>query len=243
MIHPQCEQCSSQAGGAFASLDARHRPRLLAARVPHAYQPGQHLYFQGNPALAVYCIHQGLVKLSRLVPGGDEHVIGTRSAGDVIGYRAVLTGRHYHVSAEPLENTLACAIPREAFLELLRENPEVAYALLVRLSRDSLATEKQILTRALERVRTRLARFLLQGIPAASAGARGSPVITLQLSREEIAHLIDTTPATLSRTLHALAERGVLEPDRHQIRVLDPAALERMARLDPSSDSHPPVGW
>jgi CRP/FNR family transcriptional regulator len=214
----------------------------MAARVPHAYQPGQHLYFQGNPALAVYCIHQGLVKLSRLVPGGDEHVIGTRSAGDVIGYRAVLTGRHYHVSAEPLENTIACAIPRDAFLELLRENTEVAQALLVRLCRDSLATEKQILTRALERVRTRLARFLLQGT-LARTGARGSGVVTLQLSREEIAHMIDTTPATLSRTLRTLVDRGVLELDRHEIRVLDVAALERMARLEPSSDSHPPVAW
>jgi CRP/FNR family transcriptional regulator len=235
-----CDKCSAQNGGLFSSLGMKHMTRLVNSRVPHAYQPGQHLYFQGNPALAVYCIHQGKIKLTRLVSGGDEHVMGTRGAGDVIGYRAVLAGRHYRVSAEPLEPTIACAIPRETFLELLGDNAEFTFALLVRVCSDTLRAEEQIMTRALERVRTRLARFLLQGVPAAQRGSREIAVVSLQLSREEIAQLIDTTPETLSRTLHALAERGVLAPDRHLIRVLDLPALERIARLEPPSDAHNP---
>jgi CRP-like cAMP-binding protein len=125
------------------------------------------------------------VKLARMTPGGEEHVVGTRGPGDVLGYRAVLTGKRYRLSAEPLERTIACAIPREPFLELLRDHPELQFALLIRLSRDSLRAEEHLLTRA-------------------------------------------------------LAERGVLEPDRHEIRVIDLPALKRLARLEPSSDTRSP---
>jgi CRP-like cAMP-binding protein len=50
----------------------------------------------------------------------------------------------------------------------------------------------------------------------------------LSSSREELAQLIGTTPETLSRTLHGLADEGVLALDRKTIRVLDlPSLLKR----------------
>lgn len=231
MSGPLCDKCSIQAGGVFRCLGARHMALLIGERTAHQYEAGERIYFEGNPALAVYCIQRGKVKLSRLLPGGDEHVIGLRGAGDLIGYRCLLTSRTYCVTAEAYEPTVACAIPREVFRELLRDSNELAHALLLRLAMDSVASEDLLMSRALELVRTRLARFLVSRIPPGSREAARDIVIPLGLRREEIAHLIDTTPATLSRTLQALTRKGVIEPRRADIRVLNVAALERIARV------------
>lgn len=234
MHAPSCSQCSAQTQGPFACLGPRLMARLMEVRVPHTYEPGQHLYLQGNPALAVYCLREGRVKLSQAMYGGGEHVIGTRGPGSILGYRAILTGKHYRVSAVPIERTVACAIPREAFMDLIREDHALTSALLVRLAGESIASEENMLARTVQRVRTRVARFLLQRLPADRAEERTAITLTLPLSREEIALLIDTTRETLSRTFHALSERGIIETDGHDIRILDRAALERLARFEPS---------
>ena len=238
-----CDKCSAPARGLFFSLRPQQVARLTAARVAHTYEPGQQLCFQGNPALAVYCVQQGRFKLSRLDRGGEEHVIGTRGAGDFIGHRAVLTAAPYRSTAQALGRSIACAIPRETFLELLRDSPELALALAVRMAGDSLASEELLMARSLERVRTRFARFLLAQLSARPREAGGPVIVPLSFKREEIARLIDTTPATLSRTLHVLTERGVLEPRGREIRVLDLAALERIARPASDSDARSPAAW
>ena len=86
-------------------------------------------------------------------------------------------------------------------------------------------------------MRTRLARFLVSRIPPGSRGAARDVVVPLALRREEMAHLIDTTPATLSRTLQSFARKGVIEPRRADIRVIDVAALERIARVTLESEN------
>lgn len=242
MASSVCNRCSAPARGLFSSLRPQQVARLISVRVAHTYEPGQQLCFQGNPALAVYCIQQGRFKLSRLDRGGEEHVIGTRGAGDLIGHRAVLTAATYRSTAESLSRSIACAIPRETFLELLRDSPELTFALTVRLASDSLATEDLLLARSLDLVRTRFARFLSQ-LPARPGEGRVPVIVPLPFKREEIARLIDTTPATLSRTLHALTQRGVLEPRGRDIRVLDVAALERIARPASDSDARSPAAW
>ena len=135
-------------GGVFRCLSARHLTLLIGECTAHQYQTGERLYFEGNAALAVYCIQRGKVKLSRMLPGGDEHVIGLRGAGDLIGYRCLLTSKTYCVTAETDEETVACAIPREVFLELLRDSNELAHALLMRLAADSAASEELLMSRA-----------------------------------------------------------------------------------------------
>jgi len=210
----------------------------MEVRVPHAYEPGQHLYLQGNPALAVYCLRQGKVKLSKLMSGGSEHVIGMRGPGSLLGYRAVLTNRDYRVSAVPIERTIACAIPREAFLDLVHEDHALTSALLIRLAGESIASEERMLARTIQRARTRIARFLLERVPADSVGTRQPVVIPLRMRREELALLIDTTRETLSRTLHALTERGILETHGRDLRIIDMPALVRLSRLEPSENQN-----
>jgi CRP/FNR family transcriptional regulator len=198
-------------------------------RVARTYEPGQALFYESNHPLAIYCVRQGAIKLWRLGLRGEQHLVGTRGPGDLVGYRAALAGRPYIATAEALERSQVCAIPRESFLESLREDLLFAHALLARLAADSLDIEDRLVARAIDPARKRIARFLIQRVPTGST-SDGPIVVSLPFSHAEIAHLTGVSPETLSRMLGSFARRGVLQLARRELRILDIAALWRIAR-------------
>jgi CRP/FNR family transcriptional regulator len=221
----QCRACPGAAGDLFSCLLPEQRSRLSTGAVSHAYRAHETLFHEGTPALAVHCVRSGAIKLFRRLENGEEVVVGTRGAGDLVGLRGVLAGIPYANTATTLDPAIVCAIPGETFLDLVRENPMLGYRILARLARESRRAEEQLVERNHSRVAKRTARFLAQHLhEGAPAGARSA----ISMSREEMAQLIGTTPETLSRTLHGLADDGILALDRKVIRVLDlPALLKR----------------
>lgn len=210
-------------------LPARQRSALCSTLLRHAYEPEQPIYYEGTPALAVFNILRGSVKLWRMGQAGDQYVIAMRGAGCLIGYRAVIAGRPYTVTAEPLERTVVCTIPRETFLPLLHESPELSYRLLEMMARNSFETEELLSSRGLDSVIKRTARTLLRLGCASKAAPDPRGGTHLPTKREDLARFIGTTPETLSRTLHVLASRGILDLSEKKIRILDVDALERLA--------------
>ncbi len=227
---PPCTGCSARARGLFGCLSASQLARLVAVRVPHAYAPGSPAYHEDTPSLAVYCVREGEFKLWRILDNGDQHVVATRTCGDLMGYRAALAGRPYTVTAEPLCRSVACTIPTETFLTLAHENAEFAFGLLQRLAGDSLENEDRLVTRAVYSVRRRTARYLVECLPAGADAAAPPLPLRVPARREEMARLIGTTPETPSRTLHAFAARGILDLQRQEIQVRDLGLLRRIAQ-------------
>jgi len=217
------------AGCVADSLPERLRSSFCSTLFRHAYEAEQPIFHEGTPALAVFSILQGSVLLWRMGHAGDQVVISMRGPGCLIGYRAVILGRPYTVTAEPLERTIVCTIPRETFTRVVRENPELALRLLEVMARDSFRIEDTLTARCMDSVSKRTARFLLfldresKAVPELRRGFH------LPAKREDLARIIGTTPETLSRTLHTLASRGFLDLSDKQIRVLNVEALQRVA--------------
>ena len=51
----QCPGCSTHEGF-FSSLSKSRVEKLMRHKVSHRYGPGQAIFYEGTPALAVYCI-------------------------------------------------------------------------------------------------------------------------------------------------------------------------------------------
>lgn len=228
--HITCRECTAYPCGLFRCLSEPQLARLVKSRVACAYAPGKPVFYEGNPAFAVYCIQQGTVRLWRAGSNGDEHVIRMRGKGDLAGARAVLAGSNYPVTAEPLESLIACTIPGEVFTALVKENQELAHQLLRKLAVETIETEGLILSRTMDHVRQRTARLLLKQVGTRLRITPGPVQIRLPWRRETMADLAGTTPETLSRTLHAFVAEGVIEVERQDVRILDLRALERAAR-------------
>ena len=223
-----CFWCRATQGHLFSCLPPEAIAIAERAHVPHSYEQGHTLFSEGDEAHAVYCIASGSVRLSRSNARRGEVVIGTRSAGDVVGFRAVFSDLPYGVTAVVEQPSRICAIPRTAFLELVQKSPPLALELLRRLAARSRVTEEQLVSRAHESVAARTARLLVAMSEARATGGAPSRPFRVDLAREEMALLVGTTRETLSRTLHGFARRGLVELLPTGIGVADLEALRAL---------------
>jgi CRP/FNR family transcriptional regulator len=224
-----CARCPSRARGPFKCLAAPQLDMLMRERSAREYAVGEIIFYEGNSALAVYCVGDGQIKLWRMGPHGDAHVLEIRGAGDLLGFPAVLTGGLHTVTAEALTRSRVCMIPRASFVEVVRDDAKFAFAALTHLATETNDAENRVMALSVEHVRQRTAGYLLGLLPEGTSDNSGPIELRELLPRHEIAQLIGTTPETLSRALRALERRGIIGRERDRIVVRDPEALRRAA--------------
>jgi CRP/FNR family transcriptional regulator, polysaccharide utilization system transcription regulator len=222
-----CDRCPAQQ--IYSCLTPDQDELIQRERLCRRYDAGQVVVHCDTPALAVLSVHSGRVKLTRCHGSGHQFVVGLRGPGDLLGVREVLCATPHQVSVETLEPSALCAVPREAFLQVVRQCPELAMRLLRLLASDFLLAEEQLVARTQASVAARTAGLLarLTDGHESATGATGADVI--RMSREEMALLVGTARETLSRVLSRLAAQGALESRHAGIRILNRPLLERLA--------------
>lgn len=189
------------------------------------YADRQIIFQEGNPALAVFCVRAGIVKLSKTSATGEPLIIRLLGPGRLIGYRPLLSGESFAASAEAVGEVELCTIPATVFRRLLEESPTLALRLLALMAQELRVSEEQSLVLAHESVRARTVRQLLDFLKDTGVGLESGAPVAVPLLRRELAQMVGTSPETLSRTLHRLAQDGALRLTRTAIWVQNPRRL------------------
>jgi CRP-like cAMP-binding protein len=106
----RADRCPAKA--IFSCLTPGQDARLGHERLARHYEAGQVVIHHDTPALAILSVHSGQVKLTRSASNGGEVVVGVRGPGELLGVREV-PARSHQVSAETLEPSIPCAVPRD----------------------------------------------------------------------------------------------------------------------------------
>lgn len=226
---PRCTVCGPHAGGVFCTLAGGHLERLDRNKSVQNYERGQVLFYEGHAPFGVHCVYSGRIKLYKQGRRGDSQVIRILGKGEVIGFRALVSGEPYAASAEAIEPAVTCFISRETLFDVIRESPELAMALMAKLARELRVSEEQAIELSQEAVPRRTAGLLMWLLEAETPANRSKNLIALPLQRNEMAQMIGTTPETLSRVLHDFERRGLIELTRSRITLKNPAGLDRLA--------------
>ena len=233
---PACSTC-----GAIQFSLMRHVPGVELAQIDTAkmcnrYKKGQVLLFEGNKPMGVYCVNAGSFKMYKTTFDGKEQILGFSNPGDYVGYRALIADEPYNKTAEALEDSIACFIPKDAFLSLLESQPQLSKALLKSLCHDLGIAHERLVNMAQKSVRERLAETLLllhdTFIPTHPAKSQQEQdVIAVQLPREDIANLTGSSTETIIRLLTEFKESGWIELNKKQIRIVNRQALQKTAKM------------
>ena len=97
------------------------------------FEAGEALFRQGDPSDVAIQILSGSVDVLREV-GDDAIVLGTVRAGEFVGEMGVLEGRTRSATVRAAGPVEAELIERQAFLDRVSDEPELARKLLVRMS-------------------------------------------------------------------------------------------------------------
>jgi CRP-like cAMP-binding protein len=193
----------------------------------HHYQAGQLIFYAGNEPFGVYYIHHGVVKLLKSGKAGRMHITYMGGAGDLFGYRALLAGELYKVTAESHHSTKVSFIKKEFFLEHLRKDRELSHLLLKLLSVELGDVEDRLVGAAQVSAEQRVARVLC--FLVRTYGLEQSGRLRIELSRTDMSELSDTASETLIRCLADLEQRALIARDKEGLRILDLEALVQEA--------------
>ncbi|MGE5507942.1 MAG: Crp/Fnr family transcriptional regulator [Chitinophagales bacterium] len=194
----------------FAGLPEEDQCRIHQLVRQRQYGTGELIIQEGETGEGLYIVRRGTVKLYKASPAGKEQVVAFLRYGDLFGERTLLLGEPVGVSAEAVEPSVVCLIPKEEFTALLRTQPDLSLALARYLaSRVELAVGL-IGHLGLQDARERLLTYLSSLAEGAGRPAAGGVEIELPASRAEIGKLLGMTPETVSRRLAELEDEGLL---------------------------------
>ncbi len=185
---------------------------------------GSFVFFQADPADAVYLVWRGVIAIRLENPDGRELVINEMGMGDCFGELSILTGGLRSASAEAVVESEVLLIPGLAFKNALDNEPLLASRLLEVTARRLQDSSKREEALAFHDAQQRVARQLL--ILDQQAMDRGY----LTLSQDELATWVGLTRQTVAAILGRWRRRGWLLTGRGHIVLLNRDELNLLAQ-------------
>ncbi len=228
---PYCATCAARLESVFSDVSEGTLTNVATAKACNLYKKGDVIFKKGDSPLGLFCIHRGKVKIYKTGDEGRDQIVRFAKNGDVLGYRALVSGDPYDLSAAAIEDSVICCVPRETVLQTLSLDGNFSLAVIDFLSTQLRNAEEQIVTLAQHSVRARLveALLLLKEVYGTENGDN-SP-INVTLSRDELASVVGTATETLVRTLSSLKREKLIATEKKKIRILDIEGLIRAGDL------------
>jgi CRP/FNR family transcriptional regulator, cyclic AMP receptor protein len=208
----------------FDGLASESVDRILAAARRVRLSRGEILFHEGERAESVYLIESGKVAARISTPEGALVTVAVLGPGSAVGELALLgDDERRTATVQAVEPVVALALLRRDFAELRRQHPSVTEFLVTSLATTVRRLDAQLVEAFHLPAETRIRRRLYA---LAQVYDRGSRVIEVDLTQEELAQLAGTTRPTLNRVLREEERRGTLQLRRGRIMILDRAQLE-----------------
>jgi CRP-like cAMP-binding protein len=119
----------------YAPLSEEMRQMLEKCEEMKTVAAGTRLISHGISPSYLFIINSGSVEVS--VPSATKHTtISVVGSGKVFGLHALVSGELPKVDVTSLEDCTVTLIPRDKFADILRENPQIYFAIAKVLSQD-----------------------------------------------------------------------------------------------------------
>jgi CRP/FNR family cyclic AMP-dependent transcriptional regulator len=170
------------------------------------------------------------VKLSTSSSKGKSILVRVAEAGEMVGLPSSISGKPHELTAEALEPVQANFIPREAFLQFLRQRGEAALRIAEILSQIYQATLSEVRYLASSNSAStaeKLARLLLD-LPVNHTHGKGRIRATLVPTDKEIAEMIGASRETVTRLLASFKRKRLAEVRGSTLIIANKARLEKL---------------
>ncbi len=227
--NPVCDECRSRLGNVFCSLSTAQINEMDTEKNCSIYKKGQIIFNEGNKPAGVYCINKGKIKIYQTGEEGKEQILRLAKEGDVLGYRALISGEIYSGTAAVMEDATVCFIPKRTFFEFLHTNSDLSTKMMQLLSHDLREAESRLTGLAQKPVRERMAEALI--MLNEFYGIDNDGAINASISREDIANIVGTATETTIRILSDFKSEKLIELAGKKIKINNHKGLIRTAHI------------
>lgn len=224
---PACKDCLMSCKSIFNSLSDDELNHLTYDKSCNVYKKGSTIFHEGNRIHYFYCIYSGIVKMYKTGIEGKDQIVAFAKAGDIIGYRSILSKEAACTTAKAIEDVTVCAIPAENLFSLVENNSKFSMDLM-QLACKELGEANQFLTDVAQKsVRERLAEVLVKLKEIFSV--EGDGFLRVSLTREELASLVGTATESVIRLLSEFKADKYIELNGRKIKILNEERLRKLS--------------
>jgi CRP-like cAMP-binding protein/CheY-like chemotaxis protein len=190
------------------------------------FERKQTLYQEGKKPRFLFYLVKGKVKCYKSNEDGKEYIMSLHSAGDFIGYTALLEDTYYQDTAVILEDAEIMPIPKDDFLQMIYSDINIATQVIHIITHNIKEKEDRLLNIAYSSLRKRVATALVEIVTKFNLKEQLMPV---EISREDIAQYVGTATESLIRTLSDFKAEKLIEIKSGRISVNDIEKLKNLA--------------
>jgi len=215
----------------FETLDDEIMEKLGEITHVQDVPEGQPIYFPGDTADTIFMLKKGRVRLSRSGQDGRNITLTILEPGDVFGEMALTGEQERDTRAETMSNAFICSAPREKFLEVVRDNPELNMKITGMIGDRKRNIEARIQNLIFRDSGNRVA-YVLHDLFENHSETNDHTEPAIDFTHEQIADLAGLTRPTTTNILNDLQNDGIIELSRKEITLKEPNRLSSRAEAE-----------
>jgi CRP-like cAMP-binding protein len=193
---------------------------------------GAHLVREGQEVTECCVLLRGYAFRYKVAANGNRQIVSFHLAGDVLDIQHLLLPRADH-GLQTLTDAVVAWVPVAAMRAVIANRPTIGDALWRDTLIDASVFREWILNVGQRDAKSRIAHMLCEFAVRREAAGLGSPErFDLPMTQEHIADATGLTPVHVNRMLMALANEGVIERDKREVKIADWERMRRLADFD-----------
>ena len=223
----KCEQCIVREFSSLKTLTKEELLTLSVCKTSHIIKKGDAIFEEGENVNGIYCIKEGVCKLTKLSANGKDHIVKLVTRGELLGQRSMISDEPVNLSAIALEDMQVCFIPKTEVMGYFDKNNQFSLSVMKSICGDLKDADDHLVNLAQKTVKERLAETLLYLHD--TFGKKEDNSLKVVLSRDELASMIGTATESCIRLLSDFNKLGLIELNGKKIVLKDINALKKLA--------------
>lgn len=214
----------------FEVLTPDEKKIVYKAMEPLIIKKGSLMFYENGVPTGIFQIKKGKAKKFKRGFSGTEQIFYIYTAGDVLGYHALFGEERYQDSCEALEDLEVNFIAKEVFFRLLKDIPALQKTFIKNIGHEFGVLANIIAVLAQKNQNARLAINLL--ILEDRFKKQYLEQHGIDLTREDLANIIGTSPESLGRSLKQFKDEGIIEVDKRVIYIKNRVLIFQLLKIE-----------
>jgi CRP/FNR family transcriptional regulator, polysaccharide utilization system transcription regulator len=222
----KCEQCIVREFSSLKALNKDEILRIADCKSSYTIKKGEAIFSEGENVNGIFCIKDGVCKMTKLSANGNEQIIKLITKGELLGQRSMISDEPVNLNAVAVEDMEVCFIPKTEIMQFFNQNNQFSMNVLKTICGDLKDADEHLVAMAQKPVKQRLAETLLYLYD--NFGIDQDNSLKIKLSREEIAGMVGTATESCIRLLSEFNKQGIIELSGKKIIISDRNKLTKV---------------
>jgi CRP/FNR family transcriptional regulator len=194
----------------FSSLDSTQQERIRKFAREKQFSKGEFLFFEGEKPQYLHILTEGVVKVYKTLPNGNEIVIHNFFPPTMVAEMPCLEHINYPATAVCETDVTVTLIDYETFEKEFLQDPKINFNIIRSLTKKIKNLDAALTNTMTLSATQRCAKFI-----------RENPETFVSLKQKKVAEILNITPETLSRTLKKFKKAGAMTMEKGKPKIVD----------------------